>query len=610
MALFEAHAATYDRINTVITFGQDARWRRWAAGEAVRRGAAVATARAATAARAPATAARAPATAAASSPRAPRLLDACAGTGLVGLAAAELGAQVTLADASPLMLARARARAAAQRLAVDDVVVDLAALSPPAATRATSPQPDPSQLDSPLPGAPPGVETPLAPASFDAVTLAFGLRYLPDPAATLRALAAMLRPGGVVVALEAVVPTASSATTTTAPGPDAVTTPAPGAAATRVAAATTARVRTAAARTATTIAALYFFWVAPRIGALLAGRRDLYERLTGSVRDLGDGDDLAGLFADAGLTVVSRRAWVCGLVVGVVAERPQVEASAAPPVEGRVGERPAAPVGTEVDQPSSAPAAGVPDRQSRGSAPATSSPVPRAMKEGYGVPLLRLDEDPDQLVLHSQGAVCASTREVIESEPFERVVGLYLDHLAEHDGPLLEALAIEPADAAARASLVDLLRLLAHNPLERVARTSFEWSPLLERRAALHRFVEGLYDFWRGFDRFLVDHAGAGRVGPGDGVDRVFNTSLETLAELIRDLYRDVAENVTRTHPHVYRQVHAGAELGAVVGPRRWPVPDAYRAQLKTSPSCAACSCIRRSSSTRRPRRAPAASPR
>ena len=200
------------------------------------------------------------------------------------------------------------------------------------------------------------------------------------------------------------------------------------------------------------------------------------------------------------------------------------------------------------------------------------------------MPLLRLDEDPGQLVLHSQGAVCSSTREVVESEPFERVVGLYLAHLAEHDGPLLEALDVDSGDAAARASFVDLLRLLAHNPLERIVRSSAERAPLLGRRVALHRFVEGLYDFWRGFDRFLVDHPGRGRVGPGDGVDRVFNASLETLAELIRDLYRDVAENVTGTHPHVYRQVHAGAELGVVVAPRQWPVPDAYRAQLEGIP--------------------------
>ena len=171
------------------------------------------------------------------------------------------------------------------------------------------------------------------------------------------------------------------------------------------------------------------------------------------------------------------------------------------------------------------------------------------------MPLLRLDQDPGQLVLHSQGAVCSSTREVVESEPFERVVGLYLDYLTEHDGPLLEALDIDSADAAARASLVDLLRLLAHNPLERIVRTSSARAPLLRRRSALHRFVEGLYDFWRGFDRFLVDHPGVGRVGPGDGVDRVFNASLETLAELIRDLYRDVTVVVDR-RLDLQRQAH------------------------------------------------------
>ncbi len=334
VALFEAHAATYDRINTVITFGQDARWRRWAAGEAVRRGAVVAAATVpgTAAAGAPVTApTTAPASAAAPSPRAPRLLDACAGTGLVGLAAAELGARVTLADASPLMLARARGRAAARRLAVDDVVVDLAALSPPAATGVSASQP----------GASPGEAAPLAPASFDAVTLAFGLRYLPDPVATLRALAAMLRPGGVVVALEAVVPTASSATT-----------PTPGAGA------TTTRAASLGMRIASAAAGLYFFRVAPRIGALLAGRRDLYIRLTGSVRDLGDGDDLAGLFTSAGLTVVSRRAWVFGLVEGLVAERPP------------------APVESGVEQPSPPPVPGVLDGRSRGSVCERPAPPP------------------------------------------------------------------------------------------------------------------------------------------------------------------------------------------------------------------------------------------
>ena len=197
------------------------------------------------------------------------------------------------------------------------------------------------------------------------------------------------------------------------------------------------------------------------------------------------------------------------------------------------------------------------------------------------MPLLRLDEDPGQIVLHSQGAVCVTTREVVESEAFERLVGLYLAHLRGHDAPLLDELGVDGADAARRAALVDLLRLLAHNPLERIAQASRDREGLLGRRQALHRFVEGFYDFWRRFDRFLVDHAAA---VPG-GVDyRTFNAALESLAALVRDLYRDVAENVTGTHPHVYRQVHAGAELGVIAAPRQWPAPVDYRAQLEAVP--------------------------
>jgi hypothetical protein len=198
--------------------------------------------------------------------------------------------------------------------------------------------------------------------------------------------------------------------------------------------------------------------------------------------------------------------------------------------------------------------------------------------------LLRLDEDPGQIVLHAQGMVCASTREIVESEPFERLVGLYLAQLRRQDAPLLDELRIGGADAAQRAGLVDLLRLLAHNPLERIAQASRDREGLLGRRRALHRFVEGLYDFWRGFDRFLVDHAVAvpgGRSGTGY---RTFNASLESLAALVRDLYRDVAENVTGAHPHVYRQVHAGAELGVIVAPRQWRAPVDYRAQLEAVP--------------------------
>lgn len=143
--LFDASAETYDRVNSVISLGLDARWRDWTAKQAVARPGA-------------------------------RVLDAFSGTGRVGLRAAELGARVTLADVSPGMLEVARRRARGRGLDVSTLVADLSA--------------EPLGVDG----------------AFDAVTLMWGLRYLDDPAGVLRRLFSLVAPGGRIVVIDFVEP--------------------------------------------------------------------------------------------------------------------------------------------------------------------------------------------------------------------------------------------------------------------------------------------------------------------------------------------------------------------------------------------------------------------
>jgi len=247
-ALFDRNAAGYDRINTVITFGLDAAWRRWAARQAVPAPSAGQARPASSGQAAPASTTGAPA------PRPhPLVLDACAGTGLLARDLARRGGRVTAVDAAPGMLAVARARLAADGRAVRLVVADL-----------TDPR-APAALGGP----------------FDAITVGFGLRYFADPAVVLGPLRELLAPGGRLVVVEAVEP----------PGD----------------------LRGAAA-------GLYFFEVAPRVGAALAGRAELYRFLTDSTRALGSGDDLAAHLERAGLAIVARRRFACGVVAGFVAE--------------------------------------------------------------------------------------------------------------------------------------------------------------------------------------------------------------------------------------------------------------------------------------------------
>ena len=118
---------------------------------------------------------------------------------------------------------------------------------------------------------------------FDAITLGFGLRYFDDPGALLRRLLGLLSPGGRLVVIEAVQP----------PG-DAL-----GAA-----------------------AGSYFFEVAPRLGAALAGRAELYALLTATTWALGSADDVAAHLRAAGFSVALRRRLAGGVVAGFVATAP------------------------------------------------------------------------------------------------------------------------------------------------------------------------------------------------------------------------------------------------------------------------------------------------
>jgi demethylmenaquinone methyltransferase/2-methoxy-6-polyprenyl-1,4-benzoquinol methylase len=141
--LFAPLGPTYDRYAALLSFGQDPRWRRFLVS-------------------------RVP-------PDATRVLDVATGTAAVAieLARAEQSRTVVGVDQSAEMLAAGSARIARAGLA-DRIELR--------AARAE--------------------ELPFADGEFDALTFTYLLRYVDDPAATMRELARVVRPGGTVAMLE------------------------------------------------------------------------------------------------------------------------------------------------------------------------------------------------------------------------------------------------------------------------------------------------------------------------------------------------------------------------------------------------------------------------
>jgi demethylmenaquinone methyltransferase/2-methoxy-6-polyprenyl-1,4-benzoquinol methylase len=148
LEMFDQLPAHYDELGAALSFLQDPRWRR-AAVEAVGAGSQ------------------------------DRVLDVACGTGLVSRALVERwGCRVVGLDQSAAMLGRARSMIAAEpRLAGRIELVEGEA------------------------------ETlPFADAEFDHLTFTYLLRYVDDPAATLRELARVVKPGGRISSLEFCLP--------------------------------------------------------------------------------------------------------------------------------------------------------------------------------------------------------------------------------------------------------------------------------------------------------------------------------------------------------------------------------------------------------------------
>ena len=225
-AMFDRIVPRYDLMNRVMTGGRDVAWRRLAVREALR----------------------------GRNPARSRVLDIATGTGDLALALRDAGAAhvIGLDFSAPMLREAARkdAHFVAER-PITWIEGDAMAL-------------------------------PFADSTFDAVTVAFGLRNMPDYGAALREMARVLKPGGTLVCLET--------TPLTVP-------------------------------LLKDVFAWYFARVVPRLGALLSGDDDAYGYLPASAAVFPDAGTLGWMMLGAGFSRVRYLRLGAGTVALHVAEK-------------------------------------------------------------------------------------------------------------------------------------------------------------------------------------------------------------------------------------------------------------------------------------------------
>jgi hypothetical protein len=184
----------------------------------------------------------------------------------------------------------------------------------------------------------------------------------------------------------------------------------------------------------------------------------------------------------------------------------------------------------------------------------------------------------NKAVLNVRERMCETAEEMLTSSQFRIVFDHCLENLKIKNSPLLEIFGNNEINKESIDDLLKTLSFLVRYEYNVVPHIFDRSKPFLTNTNTLTDFVEYLYDYWRHFDRFIINDS------EGDRLDkrpyRTFNETIEQLTHLVRTVYRHIQENITGSHPNVYRQVPAGAEMAVISLPMKIPYKNAKYKKL------------------------------
>ncbi|HAF62132.1 MAG TPA: phosphoenolpyruvate carboxykinase [Anaerolineaceae bacterium] len=171
----------------------------------------------------------------------------------------------------------------------------------------------------------------------------------------------------------------------------------------------------------------------------------------------------------------------------------------------------------------------------------------------------------DKIIMRVRNRVCNNSEELIRSELFEKVLWRFLKNLEESQSPLLAVFPQGKVDRESLEALIDTLFYLTRLPSDKVVKIVEGSSSFLKDPFLLNELVEQLYNYWRHLHRLIICDSVFDRFDQKPY--RTFNDLVESLMHIVRSTYRTIQENITGNHPKIYRQVSAGAEIGAIALP-------------------------------------------
>ncbi|BBB47814.1 hypothetical protein Pelsub_P1041 [Pelolinea submarina] len=178
----------------------------------------------------------------------------------------------------------------------------------------------------------------------------------------------------------------------------------------------------------------------------------------------------------------------------------------------------------------------------------------------------------DKFILRVSNRVCISSEELLTSEPFLKFYYSYLESLKRKQSPLLNIFSTKDYSEDEVKLLQETLYYLNSLQADKVAKL-VDGSEIFFRDTLLfNEFIEQFYNYWRRMHRLVICDSVFDRMDQRPY--RTFNDLVESLMHLVRSTYRNIQENITGKHPKIYRQVSAGAEIGAIALPMKLNYPN------------------------------------
>lgn len=168
---------------------------------------------------------------------------------------------------------------------------------------------------------------------------------------------------------------------------------------------------------------------------------------------------------------------------------------------------------------------------------------------------------------------CDTSESLLNSSGFNKVLTMYLEKIEKKDSPVFNYISESFSHENLSENIVKTFKLLIVLDVSEIKSLDNKYAKFLENKELSIEFIEGLYSYWRKFERYSVVR----NQKTVNGLQSVnFIDSMNNFTNLVLNTYRNIEETILGYKHSVYRQLTAGANAGIVLSDTNWQCPNEY----------------------------------